>query len=601
MLALVDQVDVDDERGSALEPTDLPIAEATVAGAARLVLGIDALAELGAFRRDPDPLVNDAVRSVRERIPADGLNDDGYRSEIRVLRQDVADLVQMLEAAGPVGSPLLQVQAALDDPELLDRLDAGETALFEPNDWLAAGADLLLRGGQQPSADEDASGADLPAVLALADRLAGAGADVEAPASTTTTVTTQPERSEPVDDGAERNGDGDDAESGSSAGLLVGAGLAGLLALAALILVLRGRRPRRADQATGDAAPGPAPTSASSAETMPPATGSAAASTAAPGTTGQVAQASLEDLLDVSRRMTASLDATEVAAIAMAEAERLVDGEGGLLATWDGSAFRVLCHRPDPLFDLDALGEGSLKRVVDTGRSIVQVTDDEPALVEVPMAMAAIPVVADGRVVGAILVVRVSSKPFARPDLDGLEMLAPLIGSALLAAETHGSATELADIDPLSGLNNRRRLTADLAAGSGAPMAAIMIDIDHFKNFNDTNGHAAGDEALRRVAAVLAENVRPGDVAYRYGGEEFCVLLADTLADEAGVVAERLRAAVESVDIPGAEHQPAGRVTISVGVASTPAGQHDRVIEAADGALYEAKHGGRNRVVTAAD
>jgi diguanylate cyclase (GGDEF)-like protein len=175
-------------------------------------------------------------------------------------------------------------------------------------------------------------------------------------------------------------------------------------------------------------------------------------------------------------------------------------------------------------------------------------------------------------------------------------MLAPLIGSALLAAETHGSATQLADVDPLSGLSNRRRLTADLEAGAEAPLAAIMIDVDHFKHFNDTNGHAAGDEALRRVASLLADNVRPGDVVYRYGGEEFCVLLPGTSLEDAVVVAERVRTAVEAADIPGGQRQPAGRVTVSVGVARCEPGGHDRVIDDADAALYRAKHGGRNRV-----
>ncbi|MEL6984841.1 MAG: GAF domain-containing protein, partial [Actinomycetota bacterium] len=441
VLALVDQVEVDGDRGDALEPSELPIDEATVAGAARLVLGIDALAELGAFRRDPDPMVNDAVRSVRERIPADGLNADGYRSEIRVLRDDVADLVEMLDATGPVGIPLLEVEAALNDPALLDRLDAGETALFEPHDWLAASADLLLRAGQEPALDDSEAGADdLPAVLALADRLAGPETPAAAAGSTTST-TTPSTTTQPALDEAEASDA--DAEAGSGRSWLLPVAAAGaLLVLVGLAMAARGRRSR-----TDAARPADLAASGSPADTS----ASAATALGGDGPTGaetkQAAQASLEDLLDVSRRMTASLDATEVAAIALAEAERLVDGEGGLLATWNGTDFGVLCHRPAPLFDLDALGDGSLKRVVDTGRSIVQVTDDEPALVEVPMAMAAIPVVADGRVVGAILVVRVSSNPFARNDLDGLEMLAPLIGSALVAAETHGSATELADLD----------------------------------------------------------------------------------------------------------------------------------------------------------
>jgi len=579
-LALVDGLE---DRGEELDLDGLPRTEAAVAGAARLVLGIDALAELGAFRRAPDPAINAAIRTIREQIPADGLDDDGYRSEIQALSRDLDDLVVALGEAGPVGPRVVELRDTLVDTDLLGRLDAGETALFEPLIWVEAAADLLLRTGAEPDPGADGGPADLSAVVVLAERLSGGGASQESVASTTTTVertTLDPERAMPATEPTD-----DDAATGTAVPWwLLAAGTIGVLLLAG------GLFGRRRHQGSGEAA-------AVVDRQAPTPTGAAESQTAATTPTGQT---SIEELLDVSRRLTASLDTAEVAAIALTEAERLVQGEGGLLATRDeGDGFRVLCHRPASLFDLDRIGHGSLKRVIETGRSIVQVTDDEPALVEVPMAMAAIPIVADGRVIGVILVVRVSSMPFAREDLDGLEMLAPLIGSALLSAETHGSATQLADIDPLSGLGNRRLLTADLEAGDDRPMAAIMIDIDHFKTFNDTNGHAAGDEALRRVAAVLAENVRPGDVAYRYGGEEFCVLLNDTDLDEAVAVAERLRAAVEAIDVPGAEHQPGGRVTISVGVARTLPGRHDQVVEQADTALYQAKHGGRNRVITA--
>ncbi|MFT7597128.1 MAG: GAF domain-containing protein [Acidimicrobiales bacterium] len=149
----------------------------------------------------------------------------------------------------------------------------------------------------------------------------------------------------------------------------------------------------------------------------------------------------LEDLLDASRRMTASLDTAEVGAIALMEAKRLVGAEGGLLAIRSDAGLSPLHFSPTSLFDLDGLSTCSLMRVVETGRSVVQLATDEPVLVEVPMAMAAVPVVADGVVAdgvvadgvvaGAIMVVRVPSRPFERPDMDALEMLAPLVGSAL--------------------------------------------------------------------------------------------------------------------------------------------------------------------------
>ncbi|MGF1666722.1 MAG: GGDEF domain-containing protein [Acidimicrobiia bacterium] len=128
-----------------------------------------------------------------------------------------------------------------------------------------------------------------------------------------------------------------------------------------------------------------------------------------------------------------------------------------------------------------------------------------------------------------------------------------------------------------------------------------MIDVDHFKNFNDTNGHAAGDEALRAVGRVLAAGLRATDRAYRYGGEEISLLLRVRDPEDARHVAESIRAEVEAVPIPGEHHQPGGRLTISIGVALVQGGAEAPTPEAAsataDGALYRAKEAGRNAVV----
>ena len=124
-----------------------------------------------------------------------------------------------------------------------------------------------------------------------------------------------------------------------------------------------------------------------------------------------------------------------------------------------------------------------------------------------------------------------------------------------------------------------------------------MLDVDHFKQFNDTHGHAAGDRALQAVADVIAVNVRDGDVVYRYGGEEFSILLPNATPDEAAQVAERVRQAVENAPIDGEETQPGGTLTVSVGVSSLPAPGPAVMAQRADQALYEAKQAGRNRVV----
>jgi diguanylate cyclase (GGDEF)-like protein len=165
---------------------------------------------------------------------------------------------------------------------------------------------------------------------------------------------------------------------------------------------------------------------------------------------------------------------------------------------------------------------------------------------------------------------------------------------------------KLARTDPLTQLSNRLRLHEDLVAvherarRSHRPFSVALCDLDGFKSYNDTYGHLEGDEALRQVGQVIANHVRAGDGAYRYGGEEFLILLPDETAERAVVGMERLRGAIEALAIPHASRRPPGVVTMSIGIASwnreadaTPA----QVLEAADSALYAAKQHGRNRVV----
>jgi diguanylate cyclase (GGDEF)-like protein len=168
----------------------------------------------------------------------------------------------------------------------------------------------------------------------------------------------------------------------------------------------------------------------------------------------------------------------------------------------------------------------------------------------------------------------------------------------------------LSSTDALTGLANRRRFDEvwaeewQRAARNGLALALILIDVDHFKAYNDHHGHQAGDDCLRGVAAVLAREARrAGELVARYGGEEFVVVLPGIDAAEARDFAERLRAAVEAEAIPHG-HAPAGPyVTLSMGVASSQP-RHEADAEAllkdADVALYLAKRQGRNRVLAAA-
>jgi diguanylate cyclase (GGDEF)-like protein len=163
--------------------------------------------------------------------------------------------------------------------------------------------------------------------------------------------------------------------------------------------------------------------------------------------------------------------------------------------------------------------------------------------------------------------------------------------------------------DPLTELHNLRYFQAHLkdeisrATRYKHPFALLVLDIDHFKHYNDTAGHPMGNVVLKQVAATMREVLRREDFVARYGGEEFVVLLPETDGANARQAAERLRQAVEQSDFPGMQSQPLGRVTVSVGGAVFPrdATVASQLVERADKALYAAKAAGRNRVVWAED
>jgi two-component system, cell cycle response regulator len=160
--------------------------------------------------------------------------------------------------------------------------------------------------------------------------------------------------------------------------------------------------------------------------------------------------------------------------------------------------------------------------------------------------------------------------------------------------------------DRLTGLGNRRRMDEDLARFADLSrrydyqLAVVLFDVDRFKQYNDTAGHAAGDEVLRSVATTLAEQCRGGDSAYRYGGEELLVAFPEQNLDNGTIAAERMRMAIEALGIPHPGLTPPGVVTVSGGVACLgPDETVASLLSRADTALYRAKRDGRNRIVGA--
>jgi diguanylate cyclase (GGDEF)-like protein len=162
---------------------------------------------------------------------------------------------------------------------------------------------------------------------------------------------------------------------------------------------------------------------------------------------------------------------------------------------------------------------------------------------------------------------------------------------------------EMATVDALTGLANRRRFDVFLqqewqrSGRTRQPLSVLLLDVDHFKKFNDRYGHPAGDECLRSVAQVIGATVhRATDLCCRYGGEEFAVVMTDTPADGALRIAESIRSAVERLRLPHAD-APEGYVTVSIGVATREGQNYETakdLIAACDRALYQVKEDGRN-------
>ena len=223
-----------------------------------------------------------------------------------------------------------------------------------------------------------------------------------------------------------------------------------------------------------------------------------------------------------------------------------------------------------------------------------------------PMDFLLVPLVdKDERLLGIISVDEpVDGKVPSMETLRALEILANQTVHALESAQIHAHIKRQAVIDGLTGLHNHGYFQETLAirarelADGHHPYAVLMMDLDGFKSVNDTYGHLAGDAMLRSVADALAASIRREDVAARYGGEEFSVFLPHRTADQARLVAERIRTAVDQIRamVPGFARPI--RVTLSVGLAAFPehGGNHHEIMEKADLALYQAKSEGKNRV-----
>lgn len=232
-----------------------------------------------------------------------------------------------------------------------------------------------------------------------------------------------------------------------------------------------------------------------------------------------------------------------------------------------------------------------------------------------PFGALCVPMMGQGEVLGMLHLSFSGPEPAQRSDehyrrLEAMERLAMTVADhlslALANLKLRERLQEMSVRDPLTGLYNRRYMQETLAREikrgqrNSTPIGIIMLDIDHFKTVNDTHGHDAGDLVLKTLARFLASNLRGEDVACRYGGEEFVLIMPGLSLTDTGLKAERLRSKIEStLKVWYLDHTLS--ITVSIGVAAFPehAALPDQLIKKVDSALYAAKNSGRNRIVEA--
>lgn len=324
---------------------------------------------------------------------------------------------------------------------------------------------------------------------------------------------------------------------------------------------------------------------------------------------------------DSIRIFTEQIDASEPTQTyesILAQAADLVSAERGSLLLFDEAANQLTMTAalgiPTAISEVGpiAVDEGIAGAVLRDGRPMIA-NIDEMGRASLPergyktKSFISYPISIGNRRFGVLnLADKVGGGAYDANDLSVIELVAPQIALAMERAgwQQKSNQFQLMSItDPLTGLHNRRYLEARLAEELSRskrydyPLSFMMIDIDDFKLYNDRNGHQAGDRALEITALCLRSALRRVDVASRYGGEEFSILLPQTTLQEAGFIADRVRRKITETPFTHGGSQPLGAVTVSIGLSAfSPAlDSAEAIVRAADRALYHAKSHGKNR------
>jgi len=291
----------------------------------------------------------------------------------------------------------------------------------------------------------------------------------------------------------------------------------------------------------------------------------------------------------------------------------LIDQTGELLQITAAKGINLEVARSTPI----RLGEGIAGRVGRSGLHLLVSDIEKDCRVGIPnrprfktKSFICFPMKVQDRIIGVLnLADKETGGIFTDSDLRHLHLLAGHAAQMIDRTATLENARkmeELAVKDPLTSLFNRRLLESrfheelNRCSRLQQNFTILMVDLDYFKTYNDHCGHIAGDNALRKVAALLKKSAREMDFISRYGGEEFCLMLPNTSKEEALFVAERIRRAIENEPFAGETGMPLGKLTTSIGIASYPKDgeKFEALINAADLALYQAKSMGRNRLAS---
>ena len=324
---------------------------------------------------------------------------------------------------------------------------------------------------------------------------------------------------------------------------------------------------------------------------------------------------------DSIRRFAEQIDAIEPSETyysILTQATELVSAERGSLMLFDEGANELIMKAvhgfPVSKSEIHSvrMGEGIAGAVLSEGRALVTSIDQLgrrtlPERRYKTKSFISYPIAIGQRKIGVLnLADKIGGGSYDTSDLGVIELVGPQIALALERAAWQQRANQfqlMSITDPLTGLHNRRYMEARLAEELSRskrydyPMSFMMIDIDDFKLYNDLNGHQAGDRALEIAAQCLRAALRKVDVASRYGGEEFSILLPQTNLPEASVIADRIRRKISETKFPHGNLQPLGAVTVSIGLScySKALDSAEAIIRAADRALYHAKSHGKNR------